>query len=127
MSHALRWIGRRADSRKSSGFGYAVVIALTLMVPGTTLAQQEEDDPPGVVCLVSGYDVIIYNKGLDPIASGRRVDWSVPFLRKKGSHVLDAALEPEDRVFLSGVLGGGGFLDPSQSCAASLDEGGQGL
>lgn len=119
-SHALLRTGCQAGIRKLPRFGKAVLLALILTVPGAALAEQQSDDPPGVVCVVSGYDVILYNKGLDPIASGTRVDWSVPFLRMQGSHVLDAILEPEDRVFLSGVLGGGGFLDPSRTCAASL-------
>lgn len=111
------------SSRPSRGTGNctAAILALTLVIPGAARAEQQGSDAPMVVCVVSGYDVIIYNRDTEALAAGARVDWSVPLLRMQGSHVLGAALEPDERVFLSGVLAGGGFLEPSQRCEAALN------
>jgi hypothetical protein len=110
-----------------------VVVTLILLVPstalalekvgkpvaGTVVAQGEGGGEPAVLtCAVSGYDVIIRNIGAEPIASGASVVWSVPFARMEGSHVLTAELEPEGRLFLSGVLGSN-YLDPGAECMAS--------
>lgn len=95
-----------------------VTVALGLLIAGAALAQQEPADP-SVACRVSGYDVIIRNTGTEPIASGVSVDWSVPFARMEGSHVLTAVLDPGARVFLNGALGSN-FLSSSAECVVGL-------
>jgi hypothetical protein len=102
--------------------GQVALVALAAMAAGAALAGQPGDTAPEtIVCVVSGYDVIIYNRSAGPIAPGVSVSWSVPFLRMSGSHELATELEPEGRVFLSGVLGGGGFLSPNQTCIAAFE------
>jgi hypothetical protein len=71
---------------------------------------------------VSGYDVIVHNTGTEAIASGRSVEWSVPFARVDGVHVLTSDLEPGARVFLAGALGSN-FLSSKAACEASLATG----
>jgi hypothetical protein len=120
----------RTWSRRAAG----VVVTLTLLVAGstslaeekagapvagTTPAEQEAGAAEAVDCNVSGYDVIVHNRGADPIASGASVLWSVPFARKDGNHVLTEELEPGGRVFLTGALGSD-FLSAEAECEASL-------
>ncbi|GLQ53955.1 hypothetical protein [Devosia nitrariae] len=121
---------RRVSDRATLSAGVAVT--LWLLVSGAALAQepagdapaattpgQQEPGDPGVVCSVSGYDVIIRNTGTDPIASGAAVNWSVPFARVEGSHALTAVLDPGGRVFLTGALGSN-FLSSSAECVAGM-------
>ena len=101
-----------------SGIG----VFLGLFLAGAALAQDASTtpaEPSGVTCTVSGYDVIIHNKGDAPIASGASVQWSVPFARKEGSHALIKDLEPGGRVFLAGALGSN-FLSSKAECEATL-------
>lgn len=121
LLHTWLRIGHLAAPSVMPPFARAAIVALLAMAPGAPLAEQQGDTAPGIVCVVSGYDVIIYNKNAGPVPSGIRVTWSVPFLRMSGNHVLETELEPEGRVFLSGVLGGGGFLSPNQKCTASFE------
>ncbi len=79
---------------------------------------------PAIACQVSGTpsefpdDVMIFNKGLGPIAAGTKVHWSVPFANKQGNYTLAAALQPGKGVFLAGVLAGG--VEAGKPCAASI-------
>lgn len=107
-------------ARRPARLAAAIVLALGLAIADSALAQENASAPSTVICTVSGYDVIIHNKGADPLPSGAVVLWSVPFARMDGSHMLAVALEPGGRVFLSGALGSN-FLGPKLECAASLD------
>jgi hypothetical protein len=99
-----------------------MVVVLTLLLPGAALAQEVAGgDPAALTCTVLGYDVIIRNPGSDPIGSGASLEWSVPFARMEGSHVLTAELEPEGRLFLSGILGSN-YLDAGAECTASVGD-----
>jgi hypothetical protein len=134
MTHgaAQRPATRRTGQNRSS-LAAGIVFTLGPLVAGTALAQEKAGDPvqattpveqepaaPGtVVCTVSGYDVIIHNKGGDPIASGASVEWSVPFARMDGIHVLTKDLELGGRMFLTGALGSN-FLSSEAECEASL-------
>lgn len=97
----------------------SVTVMLAIQVPSTAGAVQVSAGPPVIVCTVAGYDVIIHNTGTDPIVSGTPVDWSVPFARKQGSHLLTGELEPGGRVFLSGILSPS-WMEPGGDCEASM-------
>lgn len=107
---------RREPKRATQLAGVTVTFAL--LAASSALAQEEPADA-GVACSVSGYDVIIRNEGTDPIASGASVNWSVPFARMEGSHVLTAVLDPGGRVFLTGALGSN-FLSSDAECVTGL-------
>jgi len=111
------------DVRRWRSFAQGAIAILIVLVPGTALAQDADEghgvDPVPIACSVSGYDLIIENTGTEPIASGASVEWSVPFAREAGNHVLTATLEPGGRVFLSGILSPS-YLDSGKECVASL-------
>ena len=122
MTHG---VGPEPTTRQPASYRLAAstVVALGLAASGAALAQGETPlapgDPGGLVCTVSGYDVIIRNNGTDPIASGASVEWSVPFARRDGNHVLTKDLVPGGRVFLNGALGSN-FLSSKSACEAML-------
>jgi hypothetical protein len=105
--------------RRSSNLTRGVVVSLTLLAPFAAFAEDGAEDAPVVACTVSGYDLIIHNRGTDTIASGISVGWSVPFARKQGSHTLAADLEPAGRVFLSGILSPS-WMEPGGDCVATI-------
>lgn len=87
---------------------------------GPALAQAPAE--PGVVCGVSGYDVIVRNEGTEPVAAGTVINWSVKMSRSEGEHTLAEPLEPAGRVFLSGVLGSS-FLGSKTACELTVADG----
>lgn len=96
----------------------ALVLAMPFLLCGVVIAQDAADESP-VRCKVSGYDVIVYNEGTEPVPLGTVIAWSVPFARMEAEHTLTADLEPGDRVFLSGALGAS-FLGSSTPCSLTI-------
>lgn len=78
-----------------------------------------------VICVVSGYDVVLRNHGPIPIPVGTVIEWEVPFARMNGSYVLSSPIDPGGQLFQTAVLGSS-YLGPGTPCHAeiSTDEGG---
>lgn len=75
--------------------------ALAQTVPGPA-AQPEA--APGLVCVTTGYDLVLINQTAEPLQAGITLVWTVPFVRLQGSHVLDRDLVPGGMVHLTGAL-----------------------
>lgn len=102
------------------------LLVLAIAALGSGAGQAEEaGTPAALTCQVSGYDVILINGGAETIAEGTEIEWSVPFARQEGVHILDRDLEPEAMVFLSGALGSS-FLESSTPCEIGPSEGEEG-
>lgn len=106
----------------------AVPALLAAFFAASAPAQQvaaEAESP--VICQVSGYDVVIVNRGATALAAGTGVAWSVRFARMEGIHLLESALAPGAIHVLTGALGSS-YLGTRTPCEASIadpaDQGG---
>lgn len=91
----------------------------TLLLGAVIAAPLAAAEPAAVACEVSGYDVLIRNTGTKTIPAGTVLNWSVPFVRQGGEHVLAEPMLPDGAVFLSAILGSD-FLHPAIECVAGV-------
>ncbi|MDT8857536.1 hypothetical protein RNZ50_21320 [Paracoccaceae bacterium Fryx2] len=98
----------------------ALVAIMTTVLPAMAAAETPIL-ARAVACSVAGYDVIFQNVGSETLPVDAVLTWSVPFVRLKGEHVLEAALEPQQRVFLTGALVST-YLGRPKPCEAGLGQ-----
>ena len=89
-------------------FAFAVVPGMAQSPPEATLD-----------CNAAGYDVLIRNNSTEVLEPGTRILWNVRFVRHSGELVLEAALAPDESVFVSGGLGSD-YLSSPQPCVAEI-------
>lgn len=86
-------------------------------------AESEEAEPDdglqGLICIVSGYDLVLRNEGADPIPAGTVIAWGVPYARREGQHELAEDIAPGGQLFLTAVMGAT-YLDPRKPCTLAL-------
>jgi len=94
----------------------SAALILTLAIPGAALAQ----DAAAVVvaCEVKGHDIILYNRGEQPLAVGTVIHWDAWNGKREGDYTLAEPLKPFVGFQLSEALGASYFWD--RPCTAEV-------
>ena len=93
----------------------AVIAVVVWAMAGVAAAQQVPgpfgpagsapvQSDPGLECITTGYDIVLVNRGTEPLAAGTVLAWSVAFARLKGEYILDRDVEPGRTVHVTGAL-----------------------